>query len=118
MSERSLSLLVVEDEPMIRMLLCDMLEDLGHKVAGQAGRIGEAVDLVQTGVPFDAAILDLNLAGEVALPVAEAVDARAIPFIFATGYGSVGVPERFRERPVLQKPYVLESLQRALNAIR
>jgi len=118
MSERALSLLIVEDEAMIRMLLCDMIEELGHTVAGQAARITEAVDLVNTGIAFDAAILDLNLAGEPALPVAEAIDARAIPFIFATGYGTTGVPEQFRARPVLQKPYAIDSLERALKTLR
>jgi CheY-like chemotaxis protein len=118
MSYRPLSLLIVEDEAMIRMLLCDMVQDLGHTIAGQAARIGEALDLVATGIAFDAAILDLNLGGELATPIAEAIDDRAIPFIFATGYGTAGVPERFRERPVLQKPYAIESLEQALKAIQ
>ena len=112
-----LSLLIVEDEAIIRMLLLDMIEELGHRVAGEAARVKDALDLIGTGIHFDAAILDFNLGGENAAPIADVIEEKEIPFVFATGYGAAGVPERFRARPLLQKPYMIESLQKTLDAI-
>jgi len=66
--------------------------------------------------PIDAAVLDVNIAGEVVLPVADALSRRGIPFVFATAYGRAGVEARHLDRAVLQKPYDVRSLQRALEA--
>lgn len=109
------SVLLVEDEVMIRMMVADMLEELGYHIAGEAGDIDEAVRLVQT-TDFDIAILDVNVNGKVISPVAEAVQLRGRPFVFATGYGAQGLPEKFRDRPALQKPFQMESLERAIEA--
>src|ERR1700761_2716394 len=97
------SVFLVEDEVMIRMMVSDMLEELGYSVAAEAGDIEEAVRLVQC-TNFDIAILDVNVNGKVISPVAEAVELRNRPFVFATGYGVQGLPEKFRDRPALQKP--------------
>ncbi|WP_291842182.1 response regulator [Bradyrhizobium sp.] len=109
----SCSVLLVEDEVMIRMMVADMLEELGYTVAAEAGEIGEAVKLAQS-TEFDLAILDVNVNGKVITPVAEAVKARNRPFIFATGYGSAGVPQEYRDRPALQKPFQLETLAQVI----
>lgn len=111
---KKLSVLVVEDEAMIRMLLCDMIEDLGHAVAGQAARIDEALALASQ-VAFDFAILDVNLDGKTAEPIAAAIEQRGIPFVFATGYGESGIPARFRGRPFLQKPFAVANLESILQ---
>jgi CheY-like chemotaxis protein len=107
--------LVVEDESMIRMLLQDMLADLGHTLAGEAGRIEEALALAKEG-DFDVAILDVNLNGQPISPVVEVLLARGVPFVFATGYGQRGVPEPYRGSPTLQKPFQADALAQALNA--
>jgi CheY-like chemotaxis protein len=107
--------LVVEDELMIRMLLQDMLDDLGHTLAGEAGHIDEALALAKQA-EFDIAILDVNLAGQPILPVVEVLVARGLPFVFATGYGQRGVPEPYRKIPTLQKPFQAEALALALAA--
>jgi CheY-like chemotaxis protein len=107
--------LVVEDELMIRMLLQDMLDDLGHTLAGEAGHIDEALALAQQA-EFDIAILDVNLAGQPISPVVEVLIARGLPFVFATGYGQRGVPEPYRKIPTLQKPFQAEALALALEA--
>lgn len=99
---------------MIRMMVADMLEELGHSVAAEAGEIGEAVKLAQS-TEFDLAILDVNVNGKVITPVAELINARNRPFIFATGYGSSGLPQEYRDRPALQKPFQLETLAQAIN---
>jgi CheY-like chemotaxis protein len=107
------NILVVEDEIMIRMLLEDMLGDLGYTVAGAVGRIDDAVKLAENG-DFDMAILDVNLNGQTVGPVAEILAQRGLPFVFATGYGERGLPERFHDRPTLQKPFQQENLSRIL----
>jgi len=107
--------LVVEDELMIRMLLQDMLADLGHKLAGEAGRIDQAVALARAG-NFDIAILDVNLNGEPISPVVEVLLGRGVPFVFATGYGQRGVPEPYRDTPTLEKPFQMDALAAALDA--
>jgi CheY-like chemotaxis protein len=97
--------LIVEDEALVSMLLEAMLEDAGCDVVGPAPRVSAGVALVTSGEAMDAAILDVNVAGEQVFPVAEALAARGVPFAFASGYGEGGVPEMWRDRPVLQKPF-------------
>jgi CheY-like chemotaxis protein len=109
------SVFLVEDEVMIRMMVADMLEELGYSVAAEAGEINEAIKLAQSA-EFDLAILDVNVNGKVISPVAELIKARNRPFIFATGYGSSGLPEEYRDRPALQKPFQLETLARMIES--
>ena len=110
---RSKRVLIVEDELMIRMLLEDMLEELGYTVTAQAGRIEEAMAAATTG-DFDIAILDVNVNGLPISPVADALAARGTPFVFATGYGEQGLPETHRNRPTLRKPFQLDGLRDTL----
>src|ERR1700754_2651288 len=106
--------LVVEDDVMIRMLIEDMLGDLGFTVAAEAAKVHEALAAVSS-TEIDVAILDVNLSGETTGPVAEALAARGTPFVFATGYGEHGLPDQFRDRPLLKKPFQTESLKRMLD---
>jgi CheY-like chemotaxis protein len=108
------SVFLVEDEVMIRMMVADMLDELGYSVAAEAGEINEAIKLAQS-TEFDIAILDVNVNGKVISPVAELIKARNRPFIFATGYGSQGLPEEYRDRPALQKPFQLETLGKMIE---
>jgi len=108
--------LVVEDEMLIGMLLEDMLTDLGHEVAAILPRLKEAMAAVDRET-YDLAILDVHLHGESAFPVAEALIAKGIPFVFATGYGERGLPENYRGRPVLQKPFAKDDLERVLQKL-
>ena len=112
---QGLRVLVVEDEALVSMLLEDMLADHGCEVAATASRIAQALDMVaDDNLSFDAAILDVNLGGEPIFPVAEALAARGAPFVFATGYGAGGLPETWRSRPTLQKPFSHEDVGKAL----
>jgi CheY-like chemotaxis protein len=106
--------LVVEDDVMIRMLIEDMLTDLGFAVAAEASKVHEALAAVQS-TDIDVAILDVNLSGETTGPVAEALAAQGTPFVFATGYGEHGLPEQFRDRPLLKKPFQIDGLKRMLD---
>src|ERR1700756_1894445 len=108
------SVFLVEDEVMIRMMVADMLEELGYRIAAEAGEISEAIRLAQS-VDFDLAILDVNVNGKVISPVADLIAARNRPFIFATGYGSSGLPAEYRDRPALQKPFQIETLARTIE---
>src|SRR2546421_76001 len=107
--------LVVEDEVMIRMMLEDMLGELGYTVTAEAARIDEALEATKTA-EFDLAILDVNLDGQPISPVADALVARGTPFVFATGYGERGLPEPYRDRPTLKKPFQMEGLKQMLES--
>jgi CheY-like chemotaxis protein len=107
-------ILVVEDELMIRMLLEDMLSELGYTVAAEAARIEEALEAAKNA-DFDIAILDVNLNGQPISPVADALVARGMPFVFATGYGERGLPEPYRDRPTLKKPFQMDGLKQMLQ---
>jgi CheY-like chemotaxis protein len=112
-----LRILVVEDEAAISLLLEDMLLDFGCEVVGPAARLSAALEAVSRE-QVDLAILDVNVAGEPIYPVAEALAQREIPFVFSTGYGSAGIRDTFRDRPVLQKPFAQHDLKQKLLMAR
>jgi DNA-binding response OmpR family regulator len=95
--------LVVEDEALVAMLLEDSLGDAGFGVEGPYATIEQALSAIARNPP-DAAVLDLNLSGESSVPVADALAAAGVPFVFCSGYGDAGVPTRHAGRPVLAKP--------------
>ena len=109
-------LLVVEDEYLIRMLLEDMLAELGYEVAAAVGTLAEASDVAAKG-EIDAAILDVNIDGQEIFPVADILRGRGLPFVFVTGYGERNLPAPFTDCPALQKPFQLEQLKSALAAL-
>jgi DNA-binding response OmpR family regulator len=110
-------ILIVEDEPLIAMMLEDFLEVLDHRVVGTADCVAGALEHLD-GPRIDAAILDVNLrAGEKSTPVAEALAARDIPFVFATGGSEDGVDARFRDRPRLMKPFTMDGVAKALASL-
>lgn len=110
------SILVVEDEALIVMLIEDTLHEHGYRPVGPAGRVGEALRLIEETSP-DAAVLDINLDGEEVFPVVERLAARGIPFLFLTGYGRAGLQGRWSEAPVLQKPFLPADLARHLGQL-
>jgi CheY-like chemotaxis protein len=111
---RQVSVLLVEDETLIRMMIADMVEELGHTVVAEAGNITDALRLAKTA-NFGIAIFDINVGGDRIEPVAEIINGRHLPFVFASGYGAAGLPVKFRDRPVLRKPFVIQKLGEALE---
>ncbi len=109
-----LKILVVEDESIVSFLLEDMLTDIGCQVLGHAAALPEAFKLFDKLQP-QAAILDVNLRGEMVFPFAERLEHARVPFLFATGYGAAGIPEQWRRWPVIQKPFQLKTLVKALD---
>jgi CheY-like chemotaxis protein len=111
-----LRLLLVEDETLVAMMVEDMLADLGCVVVDVAGTLSRGLALVaDANLALDGAILDVNLGGEKVYPVADALVARGIPFIFATGYGIAGIAEGFSHIPALAKPYESRALEKTLT---
>ncbi len=108
--------LIVEDELLISDLIEGMVVDLGHQVVAIVPRVEDALEAIERG-GFDFAIVDIRLHGELALPVAEALTAKGVPFVFATGLGEGGLPPSYRKRPILQKPFSKLDLERELNAL-
>jgi CheY-like chemotaxis protein len=106
-------ILVVEDEFLIRMLLEDMLADLGYEIAAAVGTIAEASKAATTA-DIHAAVLDVNLDGQEIYPVADILAKRGKPFVFVTGYGEGGLIDPYRDRPALQKPFQIEQIKAVL----
>ena len=114
--KKATRILVVEDEYLIRMLLEDMLVDLGYEVAAAVGTVAEASEAAANGL-FDAAILDVNVDGKEIYPVADILAKRGVPFVFVSGYGEGSLTERFRDRPSLQKPFQAEQIKVTLDKL-
>jgi len=95
--------LLVEDEPIIAMSVEDILAELGCVVVGPALSAAAGEELA-CNEQFDAALLDINMGDGASFPIAEILRQRNIPFSFATGYGSLGVPADFRRVPVWRSP--------------
>lgn len=104
-----LRVLVVEDDALLAMALEMNLASLGCEVVAMAATLDDALPLAREA-DIHGAILDVNLAGERVYPVADALAARNIPFVFATGYGTACLRDCDLARPVLQKPYRIDSL--------
>lgn len=110
------SILIVEDEPLIGLMLEDFLDSLGYAVAGMADGLITACRYARMG-GFDAAILDVNLSGEMVWPAADILREKAIPFVFVTGGSMEDVPERFAGRPRLEKPFTMATVEQALEQL-
>lgn len=95
---------VVEDEMLVAWLLEDMLVDLGCVVVGPAGNINQALAMIEADA-IDAAVLDVNLNGEMSYPIADALAARGVPFFFSTAYAKDRILESYQQFPMLQKPF-------------
>ena len=109
------SILVVEDEPLIAMMLEDFLETLGHTVHASCDSVEDAIEATEKG-GFDIAILDVNLNGETAWPVARKLRDKRIPFVIATGGHVDPPPAEFADVPVIEKPYTVDRVTPALEA--
>jgi CheY-like chemotaxis protein len=109
-------ILVIEDEEMIASVIEEMLLDLGCRQVWIASSAKDAVGVLAQHRPH-AAILDVNLGGDSGYQLAQSLTEAKIPFVFATGYGRHGLPAQWATRPIMQKPFKLETLQAVLGAL-
>ena len=107
------SILIVEDEPLIAMMLEDFLDSLGHKVVGTVESVKDAEAALDDG-GFDVAILDVHLKGDHIWPICDRLADGGIPFILATGGHIEPPPARHADAPVLAKPYTIDAIEPAL----
>ncbi len=107
--------LLVEDEPLLAMMMEEMIAEVGASLAGSFDRLAPAMAFARDQrAAFDLAILDMNLAGERAEPLADMLQAAGAPFILSTGYGAAA--NRWPKAPLLSKPFELTQLQSAIGA--
>src|SRR5215210_1959482 len=108
--------LVIEDEALVTMLIEDMIHDSGAEMVGAASTLTDALALARDA-QADVALLDLNLKGVLAYPVADVLRERGMPIVFTSGYGSAGLTERFQDCPILDKPFDQHSLEHAIETV-
>ena len=109
-------ILVVEDEMRVVMMIEDMLADLGCQSVTAAATVDKALALINSQV-FDVALLDMNLNGDDSHPVAEALSARGVPFVYSTGNAGQSLRDGYSDRPVLRKPFKYEELAAILTRL-
>ncbi len=109
-------ILVLDDEPVIAMDIESVLLDAGYEIAIVTGRVAAALSIIESGA-CDAAVLDANLSGESAAPVAAAMTARGLPFVVLSGYAKDQLPEIMRAAPSLEKPTNAKLLIARLDSI-
>ena len=118
-SEKELSgrrILVVEDSPVVAPFTADILEALGCTVVGPAPNMAAARELVEEG-EFDAALMDVHIRGERVFTLCEMLQSKGVPFVLTSGYADWQMPEKWQERPRLQKPYTVDQIEAALGAL-
>ena len=108
------SILIVEDEPLIAMMLEDFILSLGHDVSANCDTVRSALDAVEQG-GFDLAILDVNLKGENIWSVASEMRSRGIPFVIASGGHVDPPPAEFANVPMIDKPYTIDRITPAME---
>ena len=109
-------ILVIEDSPVVAPFTADLLGDLGFEVVGPAPNMAVARELVEAQ-EFDAAIMDVHIRGERVFPLCEALEAMGVPFLLTSGYADWQLPDKWQDRPRLQKPYTEDQMRDALAGI-
>ena len=109
------SILIVEDEPLIAMMLEDFLESMGHRISGTCDTVGQALEEAERG-GFDLAILDVNLKGESVWPVATALREKGTPFVLASGGHVEPPPPEFQDAPMIEKPFTIDRVTPIIEA--
>jgi CheY-like chemotaxis protein len=114
-AQGSTRVLLLEDEMLVSMILEDALEMGGYEVVGPVSKVDHALALIHEGKEFDAAVMDLNLGGHSAIPVADVLADRRIPFLVVTGYGGAALAPPHQHVPVLAKPFSPSELIAAVH---
>ncbi len=115
---QGLQVFLVEDEPLVALMIEDMLNELGCVVVGKARNLVEAMSWAEVMPAIDFAILDVNISGQAILPVADMLARRQVPLVFSTGYGSNELLQLYPGSRLLSKPYGSSDLANALTSFR
>ena len=108
--------LILDDEPLVAMLLADYLDALGHEVAASVETVADGLAVLDDEL-VDLAVLDCRLGGgDHSWPVADRLAEAGVPFLFSSGVSRDQLPERHADRPMLSKPYALHALKEAIAA--
>lgn len=107
-------ILVVEDEYFLASDMAAALRKLGAEVVGPVPTKDKALALLGSDQKIDAAVLDINLKGQLVFPVADALIARGVPFVFTTGYDQKAIPPAYQSIRRWEKPFDPRELVRAL----
>jgi CheY-like chemotaxis protein len=105
--------LVVEDSPVVGPFTADLLDDLGCDVIGPAPNMAAARELIEEG-GLDAALMDVHIRGERVFPLCEMLEEKGVPFVLTSGYADWTMPDKWRDRPRLQKPYTIDDVSETL----
>jgi CheY-like chemotaxis protein len=111
---KSKRILIIEDSPVVGPFTVDALEELGFQAVGPAPNMARARELIEEG-EFDAAMMDVHIRGERVFNLCETLAAKGVPFILTSGYADWNMPEKWQDRPRLQKPYTIEDVRIALS---
>jgi len=114
---RGRRILVVEDEDMLAQCLSETLQDNGAVVVGPAGRLADAMTLVDADHALEAVILDVNLAGESAYPLADRLIDRGVPLLLTSGYDRSSTPARYADVAYCTKPFGTAQVVQALASL-
>jgi CheY-like chemotaxis protein len=108
--------LIIEDSPVVAPFAAELLGELGCEVVGPAPNMAAARELVENET-IDAALLDVHIRGERVFPICDMLESRGIPFVLTSGYADWQIPEKWRDRPRLQKPYTFDQVKEALGPL-
>jgi CheY-like chemotaxis protein len=109
-------ILVVEDSPVVGPFTADLLGELGCEVVGPAPNMAAARELLEQG-EFDGALMDIHIRGERVFPLCEMLEAKSVPFVLTSGYADWHMPDKWQDRPRLQKPYTVDQIEQALGGL-
>src|SRR5438309_11550827 len=103
---RGRRILLIEDSPVVAPFTAELLQEVGCTVIGPAPNMAAARELIENA-SFDAALLDVHIRGERIFPICEVLASKGVPFVLTSGYADWSMPEKWQDRPRLQKPYKL-----------
>ena|SRR5947209_14118788 len=109
-------ILVVEDSPVVGPFTAELLGELGCEVVGPAPNMAAARELAEAG-GYEAALMDVHIRGERVFALCDLLESKGVPFVLTSGYADWQIPDKWRDRPRLQKPYTLDQVREALSML-
>ena len=110
-------ILVIEDSPVVGPFTAELLADLGCEVVGPAPNMAAARELIENGEEMDGALMDIHIRGERVFPLCDVLAGKGVPFVLTSGYADWQMPDKWQDRPRLNKPYTIEQIEKALSEL-